>query len=222
MAYSLIPPIIVVLSLVGIIVFLSKKAPDVSKMKDDFQDEEKKDKRDSFAKEVGKGLKNKSLLVLERATGKFKVFFLKLGNASISLGESIKRKRNGKRREDIKPENSGNIFRDFSNKFRNERITRVFSERKEDSKKFVRPTLSEKIIQPKGIMEKKDVFEKILIERIASNPKDSEAYQRLGEYYMEIENWEYAKECFKQVLKLDSTNISVKAKMRKLEKLLER
>jgi len=70
--------------------------------------------------------------------------------------------------------------------------------------------------------EKKDLFEKILIDRIASNPKDIEAYERLGEYYLEIENWEYAKECFKQVIKLNPRSINARSRMRKLERILSK
>jgi tetratricopeptide (TPR) repeat protein len=66
----------------------------------------------------------------------------------------------------------------------------------------------------------KDILEKILIERIAANPKDVEAYERLGEYYFEIENWEYAKECFKQIIKLNPENKNVRTKMKELEKIL--
>ena len=61
-----------------------------------------------------------------------------------------------------------------------------------------------------------------LIDRIAANPKDIEAYERLGEYYLEIENWNYAKECFKQVLKLNPRNIGARSRMRKLERILSR
>ena len=81
--------------------------------------------------------------------------------------------------------------------------------------KAVQPKVEKKVV-------KKDLFEKILIDRIASNPKDIEAYERLGEYYLEIESWNYAKECFKQVIKLNPRNIGARSRMRKLERILSR
>ena len=39
---------------------------------------------------------------------------------------------------------------------------------------------------------------------------------------MEIKSYEFAKECFKQVIKLDPLNRNVKYKMRRLEHLLSR
>jgi tetratricopeptide (TPR) repeat protein len=89
-------------------------------------------------------------------------------------------------------------------------------------RKVVAAKIDGKAIKPKMKAEMKDRLEEILIERIALNPKDIEAYERLGEYYMEIENFEFAKECFKQVIKLDPTNKNVKYKMRRLEYVLGR
>ncbi len=94
--------------------------------------------------------------------------------------------------------------------------------RKREIRKAIKPIVSKRVVTPKKIRERKDIFEKILIDRIAVNPKDIEAYERLGEYYSEIENWEYAKECFKQVIRLDNKNISVKIKMKRLERLLSK
>ncbi len=88
--------------------------------------------------------------------------------------------------------------------------------------KIIRPIISDKIAVPRIKPEIKNRLERILIERIASNPKDTEAYERLGEYYFEIENYEHSKECFKQVVKLDPINMNAKDKMRKLERLLSR
>ncbi len=66
----------------------------------------------------------------------------------------------------------------------------------------------------------KDRLEELLIERIAANPKDLEAYERLGQYYMEIKGYTDAKECFKQVIKLDPGNRNAKYRLKRLETLL--
>ena len=86
--------------------------------------------------------------------------------------------------------------------------------------KRVRPMVSEKVTEPQPNPETKNHLEKILIERIAVNARDVEAYERLGEYYLDIENYEFAKECLKQVLKLAPTNRSAKYKMKKIENAL--
>ena len=91
-----------------------------------------------------------------------------------------------------------------------------------NEEKIIKPMISDRVVSPQGRSEIKDRLEELLIERIAANPKDIEAYERLGEYYMEIKSYEFAKECFKQVIKLDPLNRNVKYKMRRLEHLLSK
>jgi hypothetical protein len=69
---------------------------------------------------------------------------------------------------------------------------------------------------------KKEQLEDILVERISINPRDIEAYERLGDYYLEQENMVDAKECYRQVLKLSPAYRLVKIKIRRLERLLEK
>lgn len=68
--------------------------------------------------------------------------------------------------------------------------------------------------------EEKDQYEQILVERIALNPKDIEAYERLGDYYLEWQSYQDAKECYKQVLRLSPMNRRAKIRMRRMEKIL--
>lgn len=68
----------------------------------------------------------------------------------------------------------------------------------------------------------KEQLEELLIGRIVSNPRDVEAYERLGDYYLENENYIDAKECYRQVLKLSPVNRLVKIKIRRLERVLEK
>ena len=70
--------------------------------------------------------------------------------------------------------------------------------------------------------QSKEQLEAILIERIVTNPKDVEAYERLGDYYLEQESLMDAKECYRQVLKLSPVNRLVKIKIRRLERVLEK
>lgn len=96
----------------------------------------------------------------------------------------------------------------------------------------MRPTVSQQVMQPEVVIteedpveeetvETKDQLEDILVERIAANPRDLEAYERLGEYYMEQGNVQDAKECYRQVLRLSPVHRLAKIKIRRLEKMLE-
>ena len=80
--------------------------------------------------------------------------------------------------------------------------------------------ISEEVVYPETKKEEteKEELENILIERIASDPRDIEAYERLGDYYVGQKNGRDARECYRQVLKLNPRNVSVK---RKLEGLAE-
>lgn len=72
------------------------------------------------------------------------------------------------------------------------------------------------------VPQKREQLEDILVERISLNPRDIEAYERLGDYYLEQGNLVDAKECYRQVLKLSPAYRLVKIKIRKLERLLEK
>lgn len=80
------------------------------------------------------------------------------------------------------------------------------------------PMVSQRVVQPEIKRKKKSHLEEALIERIALNPRDIEAYERLGDYYLEEKNNEDALECFRQVLKLSPGNHKAKLRLKKLEK----
>jgi tetratricopeptide (TPR) repeat protein len=219
MSYSFIPPILIVLSLVGIVVFLMKKAPAVADLSNQLvpNDNPGKLKSNFFQKIAGA-----SLFVVKKMGYFLKLVILKLAQVFFNHRESIRQKRKDKleMQERILAEKTSEPTAILSEKteevFRRREIKlrSAEDEGEPQNEEFAKKTLENEQA------EKKDIFEKILIERIAANPKDVEAYERLGEYYFEIENWDYAKECFKQVIKLNPKNKNVKNKMRKLEQLL--
>jgi tetratricopeptide (TPR) repeat protein len=105
----------------------------------------------------------------------------------------------------------------------NSRQERIISSRRTTtiiSETNVRPIISERVVKPKNRAEIKDRLEDLLIDRIAINPRDIEAYERLGEYYMEIKSYSDAKECFKQVIKLSPSDRNAKYRLRRLENIL--
>lgn len=83
-----------------------------------------------------------------------------------------------------------------------------------------KPKISDREDVPE--ITKKSQLEDILVERISMNPRDIEAYERLGDYYLEQKNLTDAKECYRQVLKLSPAYRLVKIKIRRLERLLEK
>ncbi len=261
MLFSIIPPMLVILSLIGLIVFLmkkSKKAADLSVETPEekiFREQETKAgffrKIFSGAKSIkGENARHFFLAVLEKITRSSRIIFLKLesrfGGWSSLIREkrkkrikkgfkgseiaeddamrrlqeyepgksaAIKKEKIGKKAENTESKTGRLSIEDLKEK--NEAVRAAEAE-----EKIVKPIISEKVASPRPRTEIKDRLEELLIERIAVNPKDIEAYERLGEYYLEIRSLGDAKECFKQVLKLDPGNRNGKYRMRRLENLL--
>ena len=67
-----------------------------------------------------------------------------------------------------------------------------------------------KVIDPRLAAEKE------CIDMIARDPRNVEAYKRLGFLYLEQDNKDDAKNCFRQVLRLQPDDIEVVSKMREL------
>lgn len=256
MLYQIIPPILVILSVTGIIIFLIKKTPEINRLE---QEERRKKERElradnetnSFNIENNQSrmtakLKQGSLFFLEKSVKKSQIVFLKLENKMKNLGEGIRKKRNGKSAEVVSEDNSllkredapavkfvakekealdGIIDRLGKHNTKKMSIREKLGlkqKAKEDEveEKYFRPIISDRVVVPKRRRETKNRLEELLIERIAANPKDIEAYERLGEYYLEVKNLEHSKECFKQVLRLNPTNYNARYKIKKLERIL--
>jgi len=86
-----------------------------------------------------------------------------------------------------------------------------------------RPILRREVVRPEPrVHADKDPREVELLSRIVENPRDTAAYEELGDWYFSAKNMEDAKECYRQALKLHPTNRAVKLKIRRLEKVFER
>ncbi len=70
--------------------------------------------------------------------------------------------------------------------------------------------VSKEVVYPE---KEKEELENVLIERIAADPRDIEAYERLGDYYVSRKNEKDARECYRQVLRLNPRSVSVKKKL---------
>lgn len=269
MLYSIIPPILIVFSLIGIILLLMKKSDEIQdllreKAEDEFGADE--EKSGGFFGKINRkiikkdNIKHFFLTVFEKATHKARLLFLKLESRSANLSSSIRERRKTRSQEtdnDVSLQQESDIMKkleEYDSGTKKELISlktkgvavaekKIFTRRekirqalftknnnfKETTagqvdleEREIKPIISDRVVTPKARTEIRDRLEELLIERIAVNPKDIEAYERLGEYYLEIKSLKDSKECFKQVLKLDPKNKNAKYRMRRLENLLSK
>lgn len=239
MLYTLIPPILVIISLIGIIIFLLKKAhrvAGISSLEKNNSSSGSSEggllpgKNGNGETRLGNKIKTVSLAFLEKVIRRIRVIFLRLENTFTFWSEALKEKRK-RRLEETDNDQSRKKEEDVIEKINNyspekrsfnDRIFRRKEILSGEKEKTIRPLIKDGYEKPNVRVEIKNQLEKLLIERIASNPKDTEAYERLGEYYFEIGNYNHSKECYKQVMKLNPRNIGVRSRMKKLERLLGR
>ncbi len=216
MLYSLIPPILVILSLIGIIIFLVKKAARVATISED--NAEMLNKEEVTEAKKDSRWKHGFLGILEGIVRVFRALFLKLGVKFNEWSQTIRDKRKVKVVKNNDNDRENDIIEKIKEyKFEKEEVKIAARQ----SQKNPKPVISDRVTAPAAKKEIKDRLEDLLIDRIAANPRDIEAYERLGEYYMEIESYIDAKECFRQIVKLDPKNRSIRYKLKKLETLIK-
>ena len=228
MLYLIIPPAVIIISLALLLFFLSRKISN-------FSDEESaRLSEESQQAKIAKRLKKISFSkasaltfsFLEIISQWFKVLFLKFHNIADKCFRSIKEK---KTKNGLDSPQKSFLKKETARKF----IPRSLLARKKIKKAGKsnrgtndinnRPMVSRRAAQPedfRGQSAVKDKLEETLIERIAINPRDLEAYERLGDYYIERQNFKDALECYGQVLKLSPVNYKARVKIRKLKKFL--
>ncbi len=69
--------------------------------------------------------------------------------------------------------------------------------------------------------EDRDIEEIALMKKIEKDPQNSKKYERLGDYYMEQEKFEDARECYKYVLRLDPRHKRAQVAMKNLDRVLQ-
>lgn len=232
MLYSIIPPILIVLSLAGIVYFLMRKAPQMAELAEKEEREKQKEmealmeRRGFLGRTTAKvkgidwgKLKNFFLSLAEKIMRRIRLVFLKLENLFRRMSEWI-RTRKSKTQEYSKTE-AEEIEEKEEIKIREvERRMPTDSILRDSEEKIIRPIISDEVVSPRDRTEMKDRLEELLVDRIATDPRDLEAYERLAEYYFEVGNYDDAKECYKQVIRLDPKNRNVRYKMRRLERII--
>lgn len=156
-----------------------------------------------------------SISFVDRVEDSIFSFFGSIWEKIVEVGKKYKAKRAQRKKSSMR-------MRQFEQNRENEK--QVFGEKREEKEeKQPRPMISEKVAQPKKrpvVMKEDAQYEEMLVERIAYNPHDVEAYELLGDYYINQRNFEDAKECYKQILKLTPGSRSAKIRIRRLEHIL--
>lgn len=236
--YFVLPPVIIVVSLALIIFLVSRKSLEIEK-----KITEDNANAINNESQLSMEVKSKGLYFLEKLAHWFKIFSLKMHNWLEEKLKFIKqrkvkinsnKKKNGEKYTDDKQNlqnkeiEKENIYTEVKKKKLIEKIFQNINEKrklKKDAKRAKKSDTEEKerveVFKQKAIIskevtypeEKKEELENILIERIATDPRDIEAYERLGDYYVSQKNYKDAKECYRQVLKLNPRSVSIKKKL---------
>jgi tetratricopeptide (TPR) repeat protein len=255
MLYLIVPPIIIVLTLVLLLWYLSKKASDPL-VNERALEMDTLQKRARF-----QGVKEWQLRFLEKFAQKSKTSSLRMHNALHNWLQSIRASRKQVAEEKqlveeyhkeepateeyireeevvehqsvvrVEPTPVERVASSFAipslrrhkrGGSEEQQVTHIPSTTREDKNLDERPMVSDRVALPdtKRPSIRGKAPEEDLIGRIATNPKDYEAYEALGDFYMDSGNIKDAKECYRQVLKLSPVQRMVKIKIRRLEKLL--
>jgi tetratricopeptide (TPR) repeat protein len=240
MLYYIIPPIVIVISLGALVFFISRKSDAIQK---EIRSEKERDLEGAGTVMISK-LHLFSLAFLEKLMLRIKLLFLKSYNQFDHWVHSIRDKKEEKQ-EQIETNEEAREEAEQLAEAQREKLTmpsvqpqekvmdipvanpavpeslrRMPASKVVEEIKVAAPMVSKRATQPEARKKNKSQLEEALIERIALNPRDIEAYERLGDYYLEEKNNEDALECFRQVLKLSPGNHKARLRLKKLEKLV--
>lgn len=214
----ILPPIIIIISVSILIMFLFRKAAQIPA--EEFIADEYKREDEKKSVKIMSAVGQITLKFLERLMHHLKLLSLKFHNVSNVWFQTIREKRQQNvqlQKEAQEKKNEQNAFerQKRENGVLNKQEDGIFAEVNQ-----VRPTVRSTVTMPQQTrLREKNQLEDALIKRIAINPKDIEAYERLGDYYLENANIQDSLECFKQVLHLSPAHHKARLRIRRLEKL---
>lgn len=240
--YNLIPPIIIILSLGGILVIFLKKIALMSKDINTAIESSNKNESNLInssnnqsentptADQFLKTAKIKLLLIksierlhfqeikystfqfLEKNLRKIKIYLMRVENIASNLTKKLSEK--------IRKFDQAQEETEKNNS--TQETTRVNQEEKKDDQ-IKEATASQTNTEPQDIhrpeLDREFIEqEKEFIYRIAKNPNDIESYVALGDLYLGMKNYDDAKQSFKHALKINLDNKRAKAGIKKIEK----
>lgn len=216
----ILPPIVIIVSVSALIMFLFRKAEQVPTQ--EFFSDEQIRKSEKKATKIMSAMGEFGLKLLERMMHRSKLWSLKFHNVSNSWFQTIREKRVRDariQREALEQSmQAQNEAEQVSAKRVEPSQAEVVSRSREEK---LRPMVSAGVTMPQRarIVREKNKLEEALIKRIAINPRDIEAYERLGDYYLESNNFQDSLECFKQVLHLSPAHHKARLRIRRLERM---
>lgn len=230
MIYYIVPPIIIVISLSLLIWFIFRKVSLVGQgliEQNATANSFYRGKASAFFSAIGHFF----LAIAEWLMRRAKLMSLRFHNTSNDWVRSIRAKREAKKAEILKQaevDDGADAEMEVAGKTQDVQ-TESGKEalfRRQPRERKIEPMVRREVTLPQQSIEReqqaKEKLEGVLIKRIAMNPRDIEAYERLGDYYSDQENAKDALECYRQVLKLSPAHHKVKLKIRRLERMLAR
>ncbi len=198
--FELIPQIIISVSIVGIIVLVARKMPQISSIPEekktlDMNGVNRRFKVPGILKRTKAKIKSfkrskflhDSLDFFERLLRKSKVVFLKIENKITEWAEKIK-----KQSQKVKEKRRGVEVQ----------VTHKVQDSTDDEVKFTNVQKQDRLRSSSYGVSKEEI-EQRYIDAISSNPRDIAVYKKLGKLYQEHGNLEDAKEVYKQILKIN-------------------
>lgn len=221
MLYYIIPPLIIIIGLAILVSFLFRKINQIPPAEISVLSESGKKSFKNFWSGFGRRFSQIELKMLEKLVQRFKLFSLKFHNCCQNWFQSIKKKREQviSRKVEVRKEEKKEESRtDTASEIKT--IPGTESIKIKEIRSY--PMISKTAVQPEREEAVKNRLEEALIERIAANPNDIEAYERLADYYIERENYGEALECFRHVLKLSPVHRKARISVRRLERMLKK
>lgn len=193
----LVPPVILVLIIALLITFLARAMKNTPGVKEDLENMRKASKKSKKLEGIATSIKGKLSDVskgIEKAAGRK---YRKTKNHQ-------NKKREIKKREVV----SYNMLN-----------TEVLPDSKLNIDEKVSFKVEEKAKENNDYKTEEE-RERYLVKQIEANPKNLTSYQQLGDYYMEINSFEEAKESYKYVLRINPRNKKAQESMKKLDRVL--
>ncbi len=197
MIYLIVPPIIIVLAIAMLVVFLARNIS----LQHGSRDFVVKQKKRSLSKWEGV---QKAFIPKKKEKG---------GHAEENNDVSEGIVKEGEKGNKVYDDNS-----QTSSKYA--RVMRGITRKKKSGENIVslrkKSMVSDKIENAEG----RDPEEIALMNEIEKHPQDSKGYAKLGDYYMEHEQFEDARDCYKYVLRLDPRHKRAQVAMKNLDRVL--
>ncbi|MDD5464499.1 MAG: hypothetical protein PHP62_05085, partial [Candidatus Moranbacteria bacterium] len=215
----ILPPIIIVISISILIMFLFRKAAQIPE--GEFIADEQRNENEKKSFKLFQAVGQLGLKILERLMHHSKLLSLKFHNVSNAWFQTIREKRQRsvqlQKEEQEKKILFNTELQQVDEMKSSETVNVQYKSNVVEEVRSTRPMVKDAVTMPRQKMVKeKNQLEEALIKRIAVNPRDIEAYERLGDYYLEGDNFQDSLECFKQVLRLSPAHHKARLRIRRL------